>query len=94
VRDLREAEKELCDTYNATSPGRLNDARQLFVSTEVAIRSKVAEWKKENGIQSEGAVPIPNLPEYAGGKGVHALPGGSVLVREDEPSSIIAYTLS
>jgi hypothetical protein len=25
---------------------------------------------------------------------VHALPGGSLLIREDDPSSIIAYTLS
>lgn len=35
------------------------------------------------------------IPEYAkeGGK-VHALPGSGVLVREDEPASVVAYTLS
>lgn len=60
--------------------------------------SEIEAWEKMyllNNVEEWLETMKEMIPEYAkeGGK-VHALPGSGVLVREDEPASVVAYTLS
>ncbi|KAI9315945.1 hypothetical protein BX666DRAFT_2028187 [Dichotomocladium elegans] len=72
---------------------RMNDFRRVFALRATAIISQLTEWQ-ENKCKDlfDGCGWEP--PDYIKDKTVHPFPGSSVLVREEEPSSIIAYTLS
>jgi 1-phosphatidylinositol-3-phosphate 5-kinase len=72
---------------------RLNDARTLIAAHHKSMEQMFTSYLKENKIPgSLNDAPFA-LPGYIQGD-THALPGGSLLLREDDPSSIIAYTLS
>ncbi|EIW72592.1 hypothetical protein TREMEDRAFT_58763 [Tremella mesenterica DSM 1558] len=85
-------EKGLKDTISSSQALRLNDIRRQFSSQMNVLSAKLDTWRKKNKIDSPPGTPLWR-PEYAAEK-VHALPGSSILIREDEPSSVIAYTLS
>lgn len=81
----------LRDAVDRCNPGQMNDVRQEVLANYRRYVSQLDEIQKRLKVKD---VPEPeDLPLYFGKK-VHALPGSSVLIREDEPSSIIAYTLS
>lgn len=65
-----------------TPENELNDVRRHFMiqSERILAYFQQDNWKDK--------------PDYIKSKDVHCFPGSSVLVRESEPTSIIAYTLS
>lgn len=92
--DFHQVESNLYDVLAATPIGQLNDARRHISTAIKSATGKLLAWQNKFGIDHDFAASPLELPEYAKDSKVHALPGSSVLVREDEPSSIIAYTLS
>ncbi|ORY33694.1 hypothetical protein BCR39DRAFT_518613 [Naematelia encephala] len=91
---FRVLEAGLYDTLADTPPGQLNDVRREFCLAAKSVHGKLAEWQKANAITEDfDGVPAV-LPDYVGEPKVWALPGSSVLIREEEPGSVIAYTLS
>nr|XP_031860899.1 uncharacterized protein CI109_003626 [Kwoniella shandongensis]KAA5527971.1 hypothetical protein CI109_003626 [Kwoniella shandongensis] len=92
--ELQLAKSALLEKLSTTSSSQLNDVRRQLAQHIHMAETKIAVWQKAHNL--EGALDETPLaiPEYADGRKVHALPGSSILVREDEPSSLIAYTLS
>ncbi|UOH85255.1 hypothetical protein LQV05_002074 [Cryptococcus neoformans] len=86
------------ESISSTPQDLFNDLRISFSAFIRSSLSEIEAWEKkylpENA--EEGLETMKEMiPEYAkeGGR-VHALPGSGVLVKEDEPASVVAYTLS
>ncbi|KAF9202093.1 hypothetical protein BGZ49_007733 [Haplosporangium sp. Z 27] len=77
---------------------RLNDLRNRFGDCIKRTMRSMESWQKENCPESLSPDKKDSLewvlPEYVTQDTLHTFPGSSVIVREDEPSSIIASTLS
>ncbi|KAF9352006.1 hypothetical protein BGX26_010091 [Mortierella sp. AD094] len=91
-------EFDLYDQLKRISICRLNDLRNRFGECIKRTMRSMEAWQKEYNPESlkpskKGALDWV-LPEYFMQDALHAFPGSSVIVREDEPSSIIASTLS
>ncbi|KAK4684262.1 hypothetical protein P7C73_g5929, partial [Tremellales sp. Uapishka_1] len=92
--DFHHSKASLNDLLGSTPPGQINNVRKQFALQIKSATARVSAWQKQHQIE-EPCEDSPLVePEYVADPKVHALPGSSVLVREDEPSSIIAYTLS
>lgn len=96
--DFAAFKNNLLESISSTPQGLFNDLRISFSAFIRSSLSEIEAWEKkylpENA--DEGLEALKEMiPEYAkeGGR-VHALPGSGVLVREDEPASVVAYTLS
>lgn len=86
------------------SHGTLNDTRRLFMAAARSLSQRLALWEQHHAEelgQADAASPDAStpptdfpIPSFMREKGVHVLPGSSVIIREDEPASIIAHTLS
>ncbi|CAO3607438.1 unnamed protein product [Mucor hiemalis] len=76
-----------------TSMNELNDFRRHFAIQSESIIQYLSEWQHTKCEEVTDEIGWDS-PDYISSKTVHSFPGSSVLVREDEPSSIIAYTLS
>ncbi|WVQ62084.1 uncharacterized protein L199_000219 [Kwoniella botswanensis] len=92
---VSKSKAELLQILSETEPSQINDTRRRFSRQIKDTRMMFVDWLKKYA----GAADLTNdlakyEPEYAKGKGTFALPGSSVIVRVDEPASIIAYTLS
>jgi len=91
--ELRRTETDLDIALTECFSGQLNDVRQRLLTKHRMFKGRLDELRKEleikEGDQNEGA----ELPCYFGSK-IHAPPGSSFLIREDEPSSVISYALS
>jgi 1-phosphatidylinositol-3-phosphate 5-kinase len=70
-----------------------NDARAMLGLHDLAVVEVLTTYLKDNKITYSLADGPFVRPEWLKGQ-LHALPGGSLLIREDDPSSIIAHTLS
>ena len=91
VRGNQAALSELCSSHPAT---QLNDIRQKL---EIAIheaQDSLAAWQKDHDVPEDFQDLPLDLPDYLANDKIHALPGSSILIREDEPSSVFAYALS
>jgi 1-phosphatidylinositol-3-phosphate 5-kinase len=73
--------------------GLLNDARALVGLHDLSVVEVLNKYLKDNKTTYSLADGPFVRPDWLKGQ-LHALPGGSLLIREDDPSSIIAYTLS
>lgn len=76
-----------------TSLNELNDFRRYFAIQSESIIHYLTEWQQLKCDEVTDACGWDS-PDYISQKTVHCFPGSSVLVREDEPTSIIAYSLS
>ncbi|KAG1106736.1 hypothetical protein G6F42_016630 [Rhizopus arrhizus] len=76
-----------------TSLNELNDFRRYFAIQAESIIHYLTEWQQ---LKCDEVTDVCgwDSPDYISQKTVHCFPGSSVLVREDEPTSIIAYSLS
>lgn len=94
LEDIDSTEKLLLDELYSASAAQLNDTRLWFCDEQVRLQKTLDEWMAGNKaeIPKDFAAPCP-VPKYAQGKEM-CIPGGFVLVRLDEPGSVIAYTLS
>ncbi|WVN89047.1 uncharacterized protein L203_104263 [Cryptococcus depauperatus CBS 7841] len=82
-------------TTNSMPSSQLNDIRIAFVCEIEKALTALEAWQKKYMGQSELGEIKDKVPEYAKENGrVHALPGSRLLIKEDEPASVIAYTLS
>lgn len=76
-----------------TSLNELNDFRRYFAIQSESIIQYLTEWQDHKCDEVTDRCGWDS-PDYISQKTVHCFPGSSVLVREEEPTSIIAYTLS
>ncbi|OAD08562.1 hypothetical protein MUCCIDRAFT_158764 [Mucor lusitanicus CBS 277.49] len=76
-----------------TSLNELNDFRRYFAIQSESIIQYLTDWQQLKCDEVTDACGWDS-PDYISQKTVHCFPGSSVLVREDEPTSIIAYSLS
>lgn len=96
LTNLRQAftatEQSLYSALNTTPVNRINDVRRMFLSTSKAAENRLAAWEKKhaNGLVAKQGYKEPDWWS----NGSYALPGGSIIVKEGEWASIIAFTLS
>ncbi|KAI8052192.1 hypothetical protein BDF22DRAFT_744416 [Syncephalis plumigaleata] len=93
--DFRREEFTLYEEARLMDAGELNDVRRAFKLRSQAAITRINIWRK---VHAENCTTEANepwtLPEYIESPLAHAFPGSRIIVRENEPSSIIAYTLS
>ncbi|KAG0266133.1 hypothetical protein BG011_003120 [Mortierella polycephala] len=91
-------EFELYDQLRHITIPRLNDVRNRFRDCAKRTMRSMESWQKESHLAVLEAIEKDAiewvLPDYARSDALHTFPGTPVIVREEEPSSIIAATLS
>ena len=93
VTRMRQCELDVIKDVNITPDGVLNEARALLVRRINFYFDEFTQFRKNFEVPGNcDELPL-RLPEYYDGR-YHALPGSHVVLREDDPASIIAYTLS
>jgi len=92
--DSRLDEARLYNALASTPKSQLNDVRRQFSAIIKKSTIEISAWVEQNSIEEQPEKLRSDLPAWASNGKIHALPGSSVLVHEDEPSSVIAYTLS
>ncbi|KDN38395.1 hypothetical protein K437DRAFT_240138 [Tilletiaria anomala UBC 951] len=93
---LRTDEFGLYGMLKETKPIYINDVRKVFYDCARSAKNRLSAWTRKHLTKDElKAMGSPNFeePEYFA-QGKHPFPGSSVLVREDEPLSIIAFSLT
>ncbi|KAF9181930.1 hypothetical protein BGZ51_005101 [Haplosporangium sp. Z 767] len=91
-------EFELYDQLRHITISRLNDVRNRFRDCAKRTMRSMEAWQKDNHpaaleVTEKDAIEWV-LPDYVRSDALHTFPGTPVIVREEEPSSIIAATLS
>lgn len=94
---FQRAEQTLYTELSRTPTASLNDVRRSFVTAARGASKRLSAWEAKHSSQfPKGfkASGMPSLVEPEWWKaGCHAVPGGNVIVREDDWGSIIAFTL-
>ena len=101
LSDLRfkfqRTEQELYLELSQTSERNLNDARRAFVTAARGATRRLSAWEKKHlspPVYKSLAGDRHGVPEPEWWQsGCHAVPGGNVIVRENDWGSIIAFTL-
>ena len=95
---FQQLEQDLYSELAHTSEKNLNDVRRSFVTAARGATKRLTAWEKKHGSDPHGrpgmqpdALEVPE-PEWWK-RGCHAVPGGNIIVREDDWGSIIAFTL-
>ncbi|KAF9124536.1 hypothetical protein BGW39_008124 [Mortierella sp. 14UC] len=87
-------EFELYDQLKRIPITRLNDLRNRFKDYIKRTTRSMEAWQTEHYPDLAHSLNTWTLPEYVTSDILHTFPRSSVIVRENEPSSIIATTLS
>ncbi|KAF9911808.1 hypothetical protein EC991_002110 [Linnemannia zychae] len=87
-------EFELYDQLKRIPITRLNDLRNRFKDYIKRTTRSMETWQTEHYPELAHSLNSWTLPEYVTSDILHTFPRSSVIVRENEPSSIIATTLS
>ncbi|KAG1056186.1 hypothetical protein G6F43_001910 [Rhizopus delemar] len=90
---IEKDQQEMLKALRETKLNELNDFRRQFGVQSQLILDYLEKWQREK-CQEVIDDCAWDKPDYIRQNTVHSFPGSSVLVREDEPTSIIAYTLS
>jgi len=93
--NFQKIEQSLYMQLARTPESSLNDVRRSFIATAKGTQKRLKAWQKKHlGISKSKAVGelVAEEPEWWG-KGCHAVPGGNIIVRENDWGSIIAHTL-
>jgi len=93
--NFQKIEQSLYTQLARTSEGHLNDVRRSFIATGKGTQKRLIAWQKKHLGHSKSKIVgdlVAEEPEWWA-KGCHALPGGNIIVREDDMGSIIAHTL-
>ncbi|KAF9011094.1 hypothetical protein BDQ17DRAFT_1298485 [Cyathus striatus] len=93
-RTFQKTEQSLYSQLVRISPSVLNDVRRSFFNAAQGAQRRLGAWQKKHLAERTALVGELEAqePEWWA-KGCHAVPGGNVIVREDDWGSIIAYTL-
>ncbi|CAG8678914.1 4824_t:CDS:10 [Cetraspora pellucida] len=97
TRNFYEEEFKLYDLLKKVNAAILNNVRRSLVDHIKNTKKRLFQWQKENLVESDIAKfsEIKWLePEYSSSDTCYVFPESPVITREDEPSSIIAFTLS
>ncbi|PWN34074.1 uncharacterized protein FA14DRAFT_161618 [Meira miltonrushii] len=96
MSSMRKAEFRLYESLKEADVSALNDVRRQFLDRARSCRNRLVAWSKKHLNKSEleqlGALKFAE--PYYFEKGNHALPGSRFVLRQEEPLSIIAYSLS
>jgi len=93
--NFQKIEQSLYTQLAKTPEGLLNDVRRSFLATAKGTQKRLKAWQKKHlGVSKSQAVGelVAEEPDWWG-KGCHAVPGGNIIVRENDWGSIIAHTL-
>ncbi|KAJ3289004.1 1-phosphatidylinositol-3-phosphate 5-kinase [Borealophlyctis nickersoniae] len=99
TKNLKEEEAWLYDELKAGKVGGVNNVRRRLMDRVKEVTGMLDDWKKTHAVGCQ-VQPQWQIPEYcrppSGGAWpkCHVFPNSFVTVREDEPTSIIAFTLS
>ncbi|KAL0059544.1 hypothetical protein AAF712_013689 [Marasmius tenuissimus] len=95
-------EQSLYTQLSQTSPSSLNEVRRAFLSAAKGVERRLAAWQKKHmGEKKEKERKEEELGKLSlyvheprwWHKSCHVVPGGNIIVREDDWGSIIAFTL-
>ncbi len=94
---FQQTEQELYTELAQTPEKSLNDVRRSFVTAARGATRRLVAWEKKHGSHqpstpTSSETHLAPEPEWWQ-SGCHAVPGGNVIVREDDWGSIIAFTL-
>ncbi|KAH8833483.1 hypothetical protein DL96DRAFT_1457068 [Flagelloscypha sp. PMI_526] len=93
--NFQRVEQNLYTQLAKCPDGKLNDVRRSFLTAARGAEKRLKIWQKKH---LSSVISLPSKLECQEppwfGNGSHALPGGNVIVREDDWGSIIAYTMS
>jgi hypothetical protein len=93
---IRKGEFQLYEMLKSSDADLINDVRTRFCELAVSAKERLRAWSRKHLTKAE-MEQLGNLifdePEYFG-HGKYAFPGSRYLLRQDEPLSIIAYSLS
>ncbi|KAJ3098074.1 1-phosphatidylinositol-3-phosphate 5-kinase [Phlyctochytrium planicorne] len=94
-KTYRDEEEDLYQLVRnfAARPDRINNVRRVVAERAKAAASLIEAWQKTNAPQCR-MQPAWFFPDYCNQKTLHIYPDSFVIVREDEPTSILAFTLS
>ncbi|KAF7986678.1 hypothetical protein HWV62_20180 [Athelia sp. TMB] len=95
--NFQRTEQTLYAALSRTHASALNDVRIAFLTGARGATRRLTAWQKKHMPKvAKGRPAVGDLsvsePEWWK-KSCHALPGGNIIVREDDWGSIIAYTL-
>ena len=91
---FQRAEQSLYAELSRTPIATLNDVRWTFQAAGRGAQKRIAAWKKKHLSQQQDFIGDLSAPEPDWwDKKCHALPGGNVVVHEEDWGSIIAFTL-
>ncbi|KAF8968465.1 hypothetical protein BDZ97DRAFT_1902851 [Flammula alnicola] len=94
--NFQKIEQSLYTLLAKTPEGSLNDVRRAFLATGKGTQKRLKAWQKKHlhaaQLKTVGEL-VAEEPQWWG-KGYHVVPGGNIIVREDDWGSIIAHTLS
>ncbi|KAI0710732.1 hypothetical protein C8Q76DRAFT_678336 [Earliella scabrosa] len=93
---FQRTEQELYAELAQCPEKHLNDVRRSFVTAARGATRRLAAWEKKHSPQiviTPADTSVAPEPEWWA-SGCHAVPGGNIIVREDDWGSIIAFTLS
>lgn len=93
---FQRTEQSLYGQLSHTAGTSLNDVRRSFLSAAKGAHRRMIAWQKKHLPAASKSHMKEALsfdePEWWG-KGCHAVPGGNIIVREDDWGSIIAHTM-
>jgi 1-phosphatidylinositol-3-phosphate 5-kinase len=93
--NFQKIEQLLYTQLAKTSEGSLNDVRRAFLATAEGTKKRLQAWKKKHLSAAKAKLVgdlVADEPPWWD-KRCHAVPGGNIIVREDDWGSIIAHTL-
>lgn len=92
---FQRTEQQLYTELSQTPDKSLNDIRHSFLTAARGATRRLRAWEKKHSPNAEGTTkhsPIAPEPEWWDSR-CHAVPGGSIVVRENDWGSVIAFTL-
>lgn len=96
MSSMRKAEFRLYESLKEADVSALNDIRRQFQDRAKSCKNRLVAWSKKhlNKNELEHLGTLKFAEPYYFEKGNHALPGSRFVLRQEEPLSIIAYSLS
>jgi 1-phosphatidylinositol-3-phosphate 5-kinase len=91
---FQRTEQDLYVELSRTPDSNLNDVRRAFESAARGATNRLSAWEvKHTGGQPTAPDALAQKEPEWWQSGCHAVPGGNIIVREDDWGSIIAFTL-
>ncbi|KAK2463301.1 hypothetical protein APHAL10511_004956 [Amanita phalloides] len=92
---FQRTEQSLYAQLSRAPTSQLNDFRRSFLAAGRSAQKRVTAWKKKHLEQGQDLVGDMRVPEPEWwDKKIYVLPGGNVVVHEEDWGSVIAFTLS